>query len=176
MGSVQKRRPPPRDWVSAVDKAIREAQERGEFDNLAGQGRPLRWDDEHVPPEWRMASRILKNAGYAPAWIEDDKWIRSERKAVRQLLDSFIQWHREEVAALAGLPAEEVAERLEVLAAARERRIAAYRERAGKLNRRIDDFNLTVPVSGLQWHRVRCEDEIKRFRALLDEVTADARG
>lgn len=28
-------------WESPVDRAIREAQERGEFDNLPGQGRPL---------------------------------------------------------------------------------------------------------------------------------------
>jgi len=28
-------------WESAVDKQIREAQERGEFDNLPGQGKPL---------------------------------------------------------------------------------------------------------------------------------------
>ena len=36
-------------WESAIDTQIREAQERGDFDNLPGQGRPLPadvWDDE----------------------------------------------------------------------------------------------------------------------------------
>ncbi|MBI3972709.1 MAG: DUF1992 domain-containing protein [Chloroflexi bacterium] len=33
------------DWGSHVDRLIREAQERGEFDNLPGTGKPLQLDD-----------------------------------------------------------------------------------------------------------------------------------
>ncbi len=44
---------------------IREALERGEFDNLPGAGAPLNLEaDAHVPPELRMAHTLLKNAGY----------------------------------------------------------------------------------------------------------------
>ncbi|MFQ5595596.1 MAG: DUF1992 domain-containing protein [Anaerolineae bacterium] len=164
---------PPKDWESAVDKAIREAQERGEFDNLRGKGRPLCWDDEHVPPEMRMAARILKNAGFAPSWIEDDKWIRAERKAVRQLLDSFVDWYRKEQAALAGRPEPEVEPRLQELAVASDRRVTVYRERAGKLNQRIDNFNLTVPISNLQWRRVRVDEEIEQFRQMLENAPGE---
>lgn len=167
---TKQRSRPQRDWQSAVDRAIREAQERGDFDNLAGEGKPLRWDDEHVPPEWRMATRILKNAGFAPAWIEDDKWIRKERKAIRRLLDSFVDWYRQEVAALAGQPEAERSQRLQDLAWARDRRIAGYRERATQLNKRIDHFNLTVPISRLQWRRVQIEDEASKFLNALEEV------
>ena len=41
-------------WESPVEKAIREAQERGEFDNLPGAGKPLRslGDPEHDDPDW----------------------------------------------------------------------------------------------------------------------------
>lgn len=170
--SSRRRKRGRRDWESAVDRAISEAQEHGDFDDLAGAGEPLRWDDEHVPPEWRMASRILKNAGYAPSWIEDDKWIRNERKAVRNLLDDFVAWYRREVAALAGEPEPVRTKRLEELALARERRIDVYRERATKLNERIDAFNLTVPVSRMQWHRVRIEDEVAGFRELIEEASA----
>lgn len=169
---TKRRQRPPKDWESAIDRAIQAARERGEFDNLAGTGRPLRWDDEHVPPEWRMANRLLKNAGYAPSWIEDDKWIRAERKAIRQLLDDFVDWHRQAVAALAGKPAAEVAARLDELALARERRITAFRERAGKLNQRIDNFNLTVPLSRLQWRRVPVEEEIDGFRKVLSRCVS----
>lgn len=31
----------PKDWESWIDQAIREAQERGEFDDLPGRGKPL---------------------------------------------------------------------------------------------------------------------------------------
>jgi len=53
---------------------------------------------------------------------------------------------------------------------ARDRRVATYRERAGKLNQRIDNFNLTVPISKLQWHRVRVDEEIEQFLRMLEDV------
>ena len=42
------------NWESPVEKAIREAQERGEFDNLPGTGKPLRslGDPERDDPDW----------------------------------------------------------------------------------------------------------------------------
>lgn len=164
------RKRPSRDWQSAVDKAIRDAQERGDFDNLSGTGKPIRWDDDHVPAEWQMANRILKNAGYAPSWIEDDKWIRREREALRALLQGFATWYERELATAAQLAEVDCVELRATLAEARDRRIAAYRERAVKLNKRIDDFNLTVPVSRLQWQRVPIDAEIARFRRKLQEA------
>ena len=59
-----------------AEKKIREAQEKGEFDNLSGQGKPLdftEWD--RVPEELRLAYKILKNAGYTPPEIELKKEI-----------------------------------------------------------------------------------------------------
>jgi hypothetical protein len=43
-----------------VEKAIREAQERGEFDNLPGAGKPLRslGDPEHEDPDWWVKSLV----------------------------------------------------------------------------------------------------------------------
>ena len=51
-----------------IDKPrILEAIGRGECDNLPGAGKPLALDDDTlVPPELRVAYRILKNAGYVP--------------------------------------------------------------------------------------------------------------
>ena len=47
-----------------AENKIREAMENGEFDNLPGQGNPVDLsEDEHIPPEYRMAYRIMKNAG-----------------------------------------------------------------------------------------------------------------
>lgn len=166
------RKPISRDWESAVDKAIRDAQARGAFDNLSGTGKPIRWDDDHAPNEWRMANRILKNAGYAPSWIEDDKWIRQERKAVRALLEDFVAWHERELTTVARLPEADAVALRATLTEARDRRIAVYRERAAKLNKRIDAFNLGVPVSRLQWQPVAVDTEIERFRRRLDAASS----
>jgi hypothetical protein len=46
-------------WESPVDRAIREAQERGDFDNLPGAGKPLDLGDVNDPDWWvkRLAAR-----------------------------------------------------------------------------------------------------------------------
>ncbi len=58
-----------------AEPRIQEAIGRGELDNLPGSGKPLALDDDtFVPPESRIAYRILKNAGYLPR----DLQLRSE--------------------------------------------------------------------------------------------------
>jgi DnaJ family protein C protein 28 len=65
-----------RDWESWIDQQIREAQERGEFDDLPGKGRPLDLTPNPYAQDQELAFKILKDAGYAPEWIEMDKAIR----------------------------------------------------------------------------------------------------
>lgn len=60
-----------------VEERIRKAQKNGEFDNLPGIGKPIRYDnDSLVPEELRLAYKILKNAGCLPPEIELKKEIR----------------------------------------------------------------------------------------------------
>jgi len=57
-----------------VERHIREAEEKGEFDNLLGSGKPLVLeDDSGVPAELRTAYRLLKNSGYLPPELQDRK-------------------------------------------------------------------------------------------------------
>lgn len=44
-------------YESWIDRQIREAQERGEFDNLPGAGQPLHLDDD---PEWWIKAKIAR--------------------------------------------------------------------------------------------------------------------
>jgi hypothetical protein len=54
-----------------IETRIRDAQARGEFDDLPGAGKPLPDEDfSGVPEELRVAVRILKNAGCVPAEVE----------------------------------------------------------------------------------------------------------
>ena len=57
-----------------AERHILDAQTKGELDNLPGQGQPLELDDDSaVPAELRTGFRLLKNAGYLPAELEDRK-------------------------------------------------------------------------------------------------------
>ncbi|GAB6888776.1 DUF1992 domain-containing protein [Desulfothermus okinawensis JCM 13304] len=61
-----------------AEKKIKEAMENGEFDSLEGKGKPIRLDDDsHIPPEYRLAYRILKNAGYIHPEIEQRKEVEN---------------------------------------------------------------------------------------------------
>ena len=54
-----------------VEAAIKEAQERGEFDNLKGKGKPLDLTAYfETPEELRLALSTLKNADFVPAEVE----------------------------------------------------------------------------------------------------------
>lgn len=61
--------------MSGIDDIIggwvRDAEKSGELKRLPGYGKPLELDeDEHIPPKYRMAFRVLKNAGYKPPEVE----------------------------------------------------------------------------------------------------------
>lgn len=66
-----------------AENRILEAMEAGLFDNLEGKGRPLKLeDDSHVPPELRMAYKILKMADCLPPELE----LRKEIVRLQDLL------------------------------------------------------------------------------------------
>ena len=59
-----------------VEERIRQAQKKGEFDNLPGSGKPLKFeDDSYIMGELRLAYKILKNADCIPPEIELKKEI-----------------------------------------------------------------------------------------------------
>jgi hypothetical protein len=65
------------DFLAKIaEQKIREAMERGEFDHLAYEGKPLNLDDlSGVPETLRMGYRILKNAGVLPPEMQLKKDI-----------------------------------------------------------------------------------------------------
>jgi len=69
-----------------AENSILEAMEAGEFDNLEGMGQPLNLeDDSHIPPELRMAYKILKNAHCLPPELE----LRKEVVTLQDLVASM---------------------------------------------------------------------------------------
>ncbi len=65
-------------WEGIAERLIREAMERGEFDDLPYRGQPLPPDDDSLAGENRLAFHVLRNAGVAPPWIEADKEVRRQ--------------------------------------------------------------------------------------------------
>jgi len=73
-------------FAKIAEQKIREAIENGEFDNLAGMGKPLEFSDESwIPEDLRMAYRVLKNAGCLPVELE----LRKEVTNLRDLINTI---------------------------------------------------------------------------------------
>lgn len=59
-------------WIA--ERRIEESLRRGEFDDLEGKGRKIVFeDDSMIPEDLRMAYKILKNAGYIPPELVEEK-------------------------------------------------------------------------------------------------------
>ena len=142
-------------WESLIDQKIREAMEQGEFDDLSGKGEPIDLSENpYEDPDWRTAHRLLRNAGFAPAWIEESKDIDAEFEvALARLRQAWTilqnaQGTRHET----GATQRWEAARLEFI------------EKARELNQRINTWNLKAPATGFQRRRIDPEREIEAIR------------
>ena len=61
-----------------IEEQIREAEERGEFANLPGAGKPLHLSGNPYAGDKAMGYNLLKSNGFAPQEIELAKEIRTE--------------------------------------------------------------------------------------------------
>ncbi len=77
-------------WQLVAERKILEAMEEGAFDNLDGAGKPLDLSENPFEdPSERLANRLLRNNGFAPAWIEEAREIEAEsRRLETQAPDS----------------------------------------------------------------------------------------
>lgn len=68
-----------------VESLIKEAQERGEFENLPGKGKPIDLTTYfEMPEEIRLAQSVLKNAGMRSPEVQ----LLNEIAEMRQILAS----------------------------------------------------------------------------------------
>lgn len=67
-----------------AERRILEALDSGALDGLPGAGSPLALDDDrHVPPELRVAYRVLKNSGFLPPEVETRRQIADAEALLR---------------------------------------------------------------------------------------------
>jgi DnaJ homolog subfamily C member 28 len=120
---------------SMTEKQLREAIEKGEFDDLPGKGQPIDLrENPFEDPDLRTVHRLLRNAGFAPGWIEERKSIDSELGAIQVKLHRAWQ--------LYGGGAQSVNPEW-------QRNVAEFREKVEELNQRIRIYNLKAPSASL---------------------------
>jgi DnaJ family protein C protein 28 len=137
------------DWESSIEKQIRKAMEEGAFDNLPGKGKPLDLSENPFEdPDLRTVHRLLRNAGFAPAFIEERKDIEATLARARTTLARA--WNLHQQASLT------------FSAASWRRALDEFRECVSELNQRIRLHNLKVPARAFQRTVIDVELEIER--------------
>ena len=70
-----------------VEALIKEAMERGEFDNLPGKGKPIDLTEYfETPEEVRLANSVLKSAGMTSREVD----LLKEIAELKQVLDAVL--------------------------------------------------------------------------------------
>ncbi|OUM99920.1 MAG: hypothetical protein BAA04_13060 [Firmicutes bacterium ZCTH02-B6] len=146
-----------RAWRRLAEERIQEAMAQGAFDNLPGKGKPLDLrENPFTPQELRLAYKLLKDANFAPDWIELDRDVRAAREELNAFQERHLDWLRRQP-----LPGDGRAPAA-VLDWHRRMR-AQLARRLEELNRKIDHLNLIVPQLELQRPRVDAAGIMRRF-------------
>ncbi|XP_053161018.1 dnaJ homolog subfamily C member 28 [Hemicordylus capensis] len=139
-----------------VEDLIQESMAKGDFDNLSGKGKPLQKfsDYPHIDPMTHNLNRILLDNGYQPEWIlmqkeirETIEQLRNDMVASRNKLGDPMTPHKEK-------QWNEVCEQ--------------FIKNIKMLNKRINDFNLVVPILSRQMVHFNADKEITRAQELYE--------
>lgn len=148
------------NWESWIDQQIREAQERGEFEDLPGKGQPLDLAPNPYAQDRELAFKVLKDAGYAPEWIELDKAIREKTKIARSSLARRWEWYTTRLDELAGRTDRWAQAERQRVEGSWSKAVGAFEGQVEEINKEIADLNLKVPSARFQRVRMAASDEI----------------
>ena len=133
------------DFNRIVEEKIQQAMAAGEFDNLPGSGKPLKWDDNpYISSDWKLTFDLLKKNGVLLPWMEDRKEFESYLEKAIEDCRYNLRFHKKQA-------------RME------------FFKQAQLINQKIIDYNLKVPVPVLQrgiiniqelFNKIAAEEEI----------------
>ena len=81
---MTERKPAGMSFETWLDKQIREGEQRGEFDNLPGRGKPLPDRGELRDPDWWARSYVAREGGVAGALLPESLQLRQEVESLSE--------------------------------------------------------------------------------------------
>src|SRR5690606_13052222 len=84
MEAMTERKPVEHTFESWVDKQIREATERGEFENLAGAGKPIPGAGAPVDENWWIRGYLRRQGVPADGLLPDSLVLRRDRQRLAE--------------------------------------------------------------------------------------------
>lgn len=139
-----------------VEDLIQESMARGDFDNLSGKGKPLQKFSgcSYIDPMTHNLNRILIDNGYQPEWILMQKEIKG---TIDQLRESIVVSRKK-----LGNPMTPTEQKQW------NQVCEQFQEDIRKLNKRVNDFNLIVPLLTRQKVHFDAQKEIARAQEIYE--------
>lgn len=172
----------------SIDDVIREAMKEGKFDNLEGRGKPLKLNPQDDLGS--LAFRMVKDAGFAPEWVELAKQIEAGMQGCQKMLEDYAARRDRQLQSLEAMQAEpqphrggrrwlgskrrsssSLADMIAEFNRDWERTLAAYCAELHKVNTMIDRFNHTVPVRGREKAKLAVRELAAEFVARLPKLS-----
>lgn len=129
-----------REWwdgrAGRVDRAVHEAEVRGDLKDLPGAGKPLNLDTNVFAGDMDLAYRLAHQSGAAPLWVELRAEIERDEAALRDFLERTARFLEERRAIWTAT----------ALSRERDRSRALYLSKARDLDAKIQEYD---------WHRPR---------------------
>jgi DnaJ homolog subfamily C member 28 len=148
-----------KQYFDYIDQQIHEAQERGEFDNLPGTGKPLNLDQNAYSGEKAMAYSLLKQNGYAPPEVELAKEIRTRFDRATEKVEKLRQQRK----SLSSRRIPPFQSEKRAFNDTVEKATAQYDQLLRELNRKILNLNLMTP-SSMHMPMFQIEKLVREFR------------
>lgn len=139
-----------------VEDLIQESMARGDFDNLTGKGKPLKKFSgcSYIDPMTHNLNRILIDNGYQPEWILMQKEIKD---TIEQLREGLLVSRKK-----LGNPLTPEGQKQWNQACEQ------FQDNIQKLNKRISDFNLIVPILTRQKVHFDAQKEVVRVQKMYE--------
>ncbi|XP_072831945.1 dnaJ homolog subfamily C member 28 isoform X2 [Vicugna pacos] len=141
-----------------VEDLIQESMAKGDFDNLSGKGKPLKKFSgcSYIDPMTHNLNRILIDNGYQPEWILMQKEIKD---TIDQLREAILVSRKK-----LGNPMTPIEQKQW------NQVCEQFQENIRKLNKRINDFNLIVPLLTRQKVHFDAQKEIARAQEIYETL------
>jgi len=147
------------EWRDLIEDLIEDGRQRGVFDELAGEGKPLELDSNLFEGSSALANKLLKENDLRPAWLSSRVIVMEQIDALRG--DIRRTWDRYR---LAFGHAQGEGQR-SGLTIGWDDHCRRWETEIAKLNKQIENYNLKRRVSQMELFKLRLADELKRIDA-----------
>ena len=156
MDEPRKKRPG-QSWDNYIEEQIRDAMERGEFENLKGKGKPQDFGAYPGDPGMEMAHKVMRDAGFVPSWLELERELERDQKEAEDSILRSWRWRE-------AVRGDHIEDPRWVDAQWRKAR-EQFEKRIAAINKKIINFNLQLPQPLLhrQRPRLKLETEFEKL-------------